>query len=194
MIKHIFLVLVLMVSYYLWDQRPVKHGFGVVAPEAPTLVKVSRTQNFEIDHYTLNSSWRLETTARVLSQKRYWLDEKTHLSPVDFVLGWGSMSDERVLSQVQAPVKKREYTLDVIRPPLTLNEIRQQILFMHAIPANDTVRSQLNSIRTGNVVTVKGYIVDIKDRSNIIWTSSLSANTPRLDNRQIVYIQSLEIQ
>lgn len=194
MLKHIFLVLVLMVSYYMWDQRPVKHGFGVVAPDEPVLIKVARSQDFEIDHYKLDSFWKVETTARVLSHKRYWLDEKTHLAPLDIVLGWGSMSDERVLSQVQAPIKNREFSLDVIRPPLTLNEIRKQIMFMHAVPGNETVKALLNSIRTGNIVTIEGYIVNIRDRSNVIWTSSLTANKPRLDNSQIVLIERIEIQ
>ena len=194
MLKHISLIIVIVLSYFMWDQRPVKHGAGVIAPEKPSVVQITRHQGFEIDHYKLQPKWKIESTARVLSQKRYWLDEKTNLAPYDIVLGWGAMSDERILSQVQTPIGKRDFRIEVIRPPLTFNEIRQQILFMHAVPANDYVRSQLAGVRTGNVISFTGYVVDVNDRSGLYWKSSMSNSNNRLDSNQIVYIESIEIQ
>jgi hypothetical protein len=193
MIKHIFLVLVILLSYFLWDQRPIKHGIGITAPEAPTLVKINRHQGFGVDHYNLVPTWKIETTARVLANKKYWFDDKTNLAPFDFVLGWNQLSDERILNQVKTPIKNRDFSIDVIRPPLTLHEIRQQILFMHAIPANEQVSEQLNSIRVGHIVTMRGYIVDINDRSSLIWRSSYNERNHRLDNSQIVFIEHVEL-
>lgn len=193
MIKHIFLILVIFVSYFLWNQRPVKHGFGITAPEQPVLVKVNRHAGIDIEHYTLKPTWEIETTARVLSQKRYWFDEKTHLSPIDFVLGWGQLSDERILSQIKTPIHGREFDLNVIRPPLTLDEIRQHLLFMHAVPSSESVSEQLKNIRPGNIITIQGYIVDINDRSDLIWKSSFTDRNSRLDGNQIVYIDQIEV-
>lgn len=194
MLKHISLIIVIVLSYFMWDQRPVKHGAGVIAPEKPSVVQITRHQGFEIDHYKLQPRYKIEATSRVLSQKRYWLDEKTKLAPYDFVMGWGAMSDERILSQVQTPIGKRDFSIEVIRPPLTFNEIRQQIMYMHAVPANDYVRSRLASVRTGHVVSFTGYVVDINDRSGLFWNSSMSKSNNRLDSNQIVYIESIEIQ
>jgi hypothetical protein len=33
--------------------------------------------------------------ARVLSTERYWFDGASSVSPIDFAVGWGRMSDQR---------------------------------------------------------------------------------------------------
>lgn len=193
MLKHIFLILVIFLSYFLWNQRPVKHGVGITAPNEPSVVKVVRHGGFELNHYNLTPTWKIETTARVVSKKRYWLDDKTHLSQLDMVLGWNNLSDERILNQVKIPINERDFKIDVIQPPLTFSEIRNQIMFMHTVPANDAVKEKLNSLRNGHIIKMKGYIVDVNDRSSLIWKSSFSDRNNRLDSNQIVYIEDIEI-
>lgn len=193
MLKHLFLILVLAGSYYLWDQRPIKHGVGVTAPDTPVVERGFQLAEHYHKHYTLEPKFRLNTTARVISNKRYWFDEKSELAPVDFVLGWGSLSDERILDQVKTPISRRDFKIDVIRPPMTFNEIRSKLLYMHAIPANDSVADRLKSIKTGHIVSIKGYIVDVYDRSDVLWTSSRQGNTAKLDNSQYVLIESLSV-
>ena len=193
MLKHISLILVVLVSYFMWDQRPVKHGPGVIAPDSPSVVQVVRHNGIKMQHYTLNPNYKIEATSRVLSQRTYWFDHKNQLAPFDFVLGWGEMSDERILSQVQTPINERDFKVEVIRPPLTLNEIRQQILFMHAVPANEEIKDKLSSVREGHLVSLSGYIVDINDRADLFWESSFSKHNKRLDHNQIVYVEQVEL-
>lgn len=193
MLKHIFLILVLAVSYYLWDQRPIKHGVGVTAPEAPKVERGFQLAEHNVKHYTLEPKFRLKTTSRVLANKRYWFDEKSELAPVDLVLGWDDLSDERILNQVKTPISGRDFKIDVIRPPLTFNEIRSKLLYMHAIPANDEIADRLKRIKPGHIISINGYIVDISDRSSVIWTSSRQGNTAKLDNSQYVLVESLEV-
>ena len=38
-------------------------------------------------------------TAKILSRKNYRSGREGELSPVDFALGWGNMSDEQIVSQ-----------------------------------------------------------------------------------------------
>jgi hypothetical protein len=194
MLKHLFLILVLAVSFYLWDQRPIKHGAGVLAPDAPTVQRGFQMSGQEIEHYTLQPRYRIEGTSRILSNQRYWFDEKSSLSPVDFVLGWGKMSDERIIDQIKTPIRGRDYKIDVIRPPLTFNQIRSEILYMHAIPANEEIEEKLKKLKTGNVIKYKGYLVDVHDRSGILWRTAIQNGTPKLDSSQLVYIAELEIE
>ncbi|PKD44811.1 hypothetical protein [Rhodohalobacter barkolensis] len=193
MLKHLFLVLVLAGSYYLWDQKPIKHGVGVTAPDAPVVERGFQLAEHNFKHYTLEPKYRLKTTARVVSNKRYWFDEKAELAPVDFVLGWGELSNERILDQVKTPISRRDYKIDVIRPPMTFNEIRSNLLYMHAIPANETIADQLKSIKTGHIVSIRGFIVDVYDRADVLWTSSRQGNSAKLDNSQYVLIESLDV-
>jgi len=193
MLKHIFLILVLAVSYYLWDQRPIKHGVGVTAPEGPKVERGFQLSEHQIKHYTLEPKFRLKTTSRVLANKRYWFDEKSELAPVDFVLGWGDLSDERILDQVKTPIRSRDFKVDVIRPPLTFSEIRSKLLYMHAIPSNEEIADQLKRVKPGQIVSIQGYIVDVYDRSDVLWTSSRQGTSAKLDNSQFVLVESLEL-
>lgn len=193
MLKHIFLVLVLAVSYYLWDQRPIKHGVGVTAPDAPIIERGYQLPKHSVKHYTLQPKFRLRTTSRILSNKRYWFDEKSELAPVDFVLGWDNLSDERILDQIKTPISGRDFKIDVIRPPLTFHEIRKNLLYMHAIPANETIAEQLKTIKTGHIVSIKGFIVDVYDRSDVMWRSATQGNSAKLDRSQYVLIESLKV-
>lgn len=193
MLKHLFLILVLAGSYYLWDQRPIKHGVGVTAPDAPVVERGFQLAEHSKKHYTLQPKFRLNTTARVISNERYWFDEKSELAPVDFVLGWGDLSDERVLDQVKTPISRRDFKIDVIRPPMTFSEIREKLLYMHAIPANESVEDQLKSIKTGHIISIEGYIVDVYDRADVLWTSSRQGKNAKLDNSQYVLVESLDV-
>lgn len=189
MFKHILLVLLLIGAFLLWEQRPISHGVGVVAANQPALEKVGLRNEIQLQHYILKPKWKVEGTSRVLSKKGYWFDDKKHLAPYDFVLGWNAMSDERILNQVKLPISNRQYKIDVIKPPLTFNEMKSQVMFMHAIPSTEEIREAMQKAREGSVISYKGYIVDIKDQSDWIWTSSIQDKSDRLDASQIVWIQ-----
>ncbi|WP_069131818.1 hypothetical protein [Rhodohalobacter halophilus] len=193
MLKHLFLIIVLAVSYYLWDQKPIKHGVGITAPDAPQVERGFRLTEHYVKHYTLEPKFRIKTTSRVIANKRYWFDEKSDLAPVDVVLGWGDLSDERILSQVKTPISRRDFKVDVIRPPLTFSEIRSKLLYMHAIPANDEIADKLKRVKEGHIVSINGYIVDVHDQSSVLWTSSRQGNSAKLDNSQYVLVESLEL-
>lgn len=194
MLKHLFLLIVLAVSYYIWDQRPIQPEDGILAPEAPELIRTNRAPAIEKDGMMLHPRWRIEGTSRVLANRRYWIDTHASLAPVDAVLGWKGLSDNLTLSQVKTPVRNREFRLDVIRPRMTLSEIRENLMLMHAIPSDESVRSKLLDIRKGHVISYSGYIVDAGYADLITWESDFTPGSSRLDGGQIVYIERLEIQ
>ncbi|MCC5915024.1 MAG: hypothetical protein JJU46_11660 [Balneolaceae bacterium] len=194
MLKHLFLIIVLFGCYLVWDMRPVTHGEGVIAPDAPNLVQTNRHPGFHHEEFILKPKWKIEATNRVLSSRTYWLDDKRTLSPRDFVFGWGDLSDERILGQVSTSIRSRDYSLEVIRPPMTIGEIRNHLLFAHTIPANEEVRKTIRDIRPGHLVSFRGYLVDIDQDSNPYWLSTYSGSRSRLDGSQIVYIEHIEIQ
>lgn len=178
----------------LWEQRPVSHGAGVVAPEKPALQRVSFSNEFQYQHYTMKPRWEIRGTSRVISKKSYWFDDKKHLSPYDMILGWSAMSDERILNQVQLPISNRQYGIEVIRPPLTIGEMKKHLLYMHAIPSDNEISEKMKKIREGSIVSYKGYIVDVKDQSDWRWLSAIDTRQGQLDKPQVVWIQELSIQ
>lgn len=190
MFKHILLLLILIGAFLLWEQRPISHGDGVVAPEQPVLQKVGLSSNqFDLQHYKVKPRYRVQGELRMIAKKSYWFDDKKHISPYDFILGWDAMSDERVLSQINLPISNRNYKIDVIQPPLSFGEMKNRMMFVHAIPSSEEVLEAMRQARPGSIISFKGFIVDIEDQSDWSWSSSIQGNTSRLDGSQILWIQ-----
>ena len=59
--------------------------------------------------YVIEPVARYEIRAKVLSIERYRMGREADLSPVDFVLGWGPMSDNAVTKQLNITQGDRWY-------------------------------------------------------------------------------------
>ena len=49
----------------------------------------------------------------------------------------------------------------------------QMVSNMHIIPANPTIAKQIKNVKRGDLVRLKGDLVEIKDK-DLVWTSSLT--------------------
>lgn len=194
MYKHIFLVIVMIGSVLLWGQRPANHGPGILAPEEPLLRRTEFKEDIRFQNFTLIPRWEIRGTSRIVSKKSYWFDEKKHLSPYDMVLGWDAMSDEQNLSHVQVPISNRQYDIEIIRSHLTAGQMREQLLYAHVIPSDEEVSKMLKEVKEGDIITYKGFIVDVEDQSNWRWTSSIDSKKTQLDHSQILWLQNLSSQ
>ena len=58
--------------------------------------------------------------------------------------------------------------------PIPQHEIEIHAANMHIIPANNAVKSQLKKLRVGQVVTIKGQLVEAKTAKGWVWRSSLT--------------------
>src|SRR5262249_18408405 len=73
---------------------------GRLAPAEPIQsTTVSRT--WEKNGYSLTSLARYRIDALVMSTERYWFDGGADLSPVDFAVAWGPMSDPAILGKLR---------------------------------------------------------------------------------------------
>lgn len=194
MYKHIFLVTVMIGSILLWGQRPINHGPGILAPEEPVLRRADLKDDIRFQHFILNPRWEIRGTSRIVSKKSYWFDDKKHLSPYDMVLGWDAMSDEQNLNQIQIPISNRQYAIEIIRSHLTAGQMREHLLYVHVIPSDEGVSEALTEVKEGDIISYKGFIVDVKDQSDWKWSSSIGNKKGQLDHSQILWIQKLSRQ
>ena len=129
------------------------------------------------------SSWVLkfspfahyEIRAKVLSIKRYTNGNWAKLSPLDFALGWGPMSDNAITKQLNISQDNRWYYYRWRNaPPIDPALIVRNSANTHIVPADDNIRSSLFKVRRGEIIKLKGYLINVKHPEGGSWRSSLT--------------------
>lgn len=179
---------------YLWQTWEVRHGPGPVAPERPGQERSDRSP-FEYRGARLFPRARFQIEARVLASERYYLDPMADLSPVDLALGWGPMSDEVVLDQLDISQGDR-FVYAIPHGPLPISRTLFQLTFsnFHVIPANPQIERELKSLRRGEVVRLAGLLVDVARPGAARWRSSLARTDSGAGACEILFATQLAVR
>jgi hypothetical protein len=194
MLKHIFLIVVLIICYLLWEQRPVRYGPGIIAESRPDVAKIDFPNPIETDNFIITPKFEIQATVRVIAKNRYWFEDMSHISPVDLLLSWNRMSDEDVLTRMLVKINDRSYSVQMTKPPYQRGNIHQHLMMAHTIPATEHIQSKLNSIRRGQLVSFSGYIVDIQNRIGTEWISPVRDELPANRTSQWLWIEDFTLE
>jgi len=195
--KILVVALVLLAGMALrdWSMREIEHPPGILVPERPSQVDLENSAIVTIDSYRLKPRADIQIRARVLSREDYSWGDEADLSPVDLALGWDVMSDQAVLDRISIKQSGRwYYTRYELPAPIPDQAIIQNSGNMHMIPANDWVRKKLKKIRRGDIVQLRGQLVDIDGDSGWRWRTSLSRNDTGGGSCEIVYLQDILVE
>ncbi len=194
MIKKLFLLFIIIgAGYYYWTTRPISHGPGVVAPDAPVQRDIPKVPDISHKNFTLDPKAEIQLEARILSIKRY-RDIYTDLTKTDVVFGWGSMSDEKNLKSLFVGQEDRSLSLKIADPPIDPPEIWTHIANMHLIPSTEEISDKINSFRKGHIVRLKGYLVDASSHTNG-WElkTSLNRKDRGKGSSELLWVKTLTI-
>jgi len=195
--KILVVALVLLAGMALrdWSMREIEHPPGILVPERPSQVDLENSAIVTIDSYRLKPRADIQIRARVLSREDYSWGDEADLSPVDLALGWDVMSDQAVLDRISIKQSGRwYYTRYELPAPIPDQAIIQNSGNMHMIPANDWVRKKLKKIRRGDIVQLRGQLVDVDGDSGWRWRTSLSRNDTGGGSCEIVYLQDILVE
>jgi hypothetical protein len=181
---------------WAWSGREIAHPPGVLVKEAPEQSALETpVPPWPVDRYQLSALAKFHIRARVLGSERYRFDAGADLSPIDFALGWGAMSDSAVLKQLSIGQHSRFYFYSWSNtPPIPPGEIISSSSNMHLIPADDEVRSQLTSVRVGQLVEFSGYLVRAERADGWRWVSSLTRHDTGAGACELVWVESVEAE
>lgn len=190
------LLLVLLVLFWRdWEAREITHEPGVLVPATPRQQDLVDDQPFHKDGYRLTRRAAFDIQARVLSRKNYWWSGESDLSPLDLALGWGVMSDQSVLDRIEITQGSRWYFTRYESPaPISDREIITHSSNMHVIPANDWVHGKLKNIRRGNILQLKGFLVDVDSESGFFWNTSMRRDDTGNGSCEIFYVEEVYIR
>jgi len=189
-------LLILPLAWGAWDYwvtRPIVYPPGVLASAEPVQSSLdARPVTLVKKGYQIIPLQTFSLAARVLSKERYRFDEGADISPVDLALGWGRMSDQSVLDAIDISQSGRFYFWHVKQFPIPRREIETHSANMHMIPANEEIERRLLSIRTGQIVSLAGYLVEVRGQNGWHWRSSLTREDTGPGACELVWVDKLD--
>jgi hypothetical protein len=161
-------------AYRSWLLRPVDRGAGVLAADEPRHSELQAPLSFRRGDYELSALATYRLRVRLLSRRVYRFDRVADLSPIDFAIGWGPMSDSTLLDRLDIDQSVRYFTLHWDDPTLPEKQILDHAANMHLIPADSTIERSLARMRPGEIIELEGYLVSAKAADGWTWRSSLT--------------------
>jgi hypothetical protein len=189
--KVIAVMILVFLAYWFWPEADISYGPGMVAPNAPVQSAVSKSE-FYFKGYKIKPVAEFTLKARVLSRADYSSDFGADIMPVDLAFGWGPMSDESVLNQIQITQRKRFYYWYTEKLPIPRRQIVSHSANMHLVPATEYVLQQLKNIKKGHVVSLKGYLVNIEHKSRRTLRSSTTRQDEGAGACEVIWVEDIQ--
>jgi hypothetical protein len=191
-----FTIAALMLAAILyWKARPVTVADGVLIPENPLQEELTDSDKkpIRIDVGVAEPLARYKIRARVLSTNRYYFDPGSSISPIDLALGWGPMSDSKVLNELSIGQSLRYYHVSWKNPPISEQEIMRHSANVHIIPANKIIRDVVVGLREGNLIELTGSLVMVSTKEGGEWRSSLSRDDTGAGACELMHVTSIRV-
>jgi len=155
---------------------------------------MERESTAQHGRWTLTGRAHYEVTARILGREEYRMDPLSDLIPEDLALGWGPMSDNRVLESFDISQSARFYSWHPRNDmPISREEVIEHSANTHVIAANEHVGSQLKRLRVGQVVHLMGVLVDaVRDDGTYIHTS-LTRSDSGAGACEVMLVEDVEV-
>jgi hypothetical protein len=157
--------------------RDIERGPGVLVADDPLQTELEDGQHLELHGFRLLPRADFRATVRVLRREDYSMGALADLVPTDFAVGWGPMSDSKVLSGIKISQGNRFYYWRTEYWPIPRRDIETHSANWHVIPADGGVRAALDALRAGSVVELSGRLVDIDGPETRMQTSLTRLDT-----------------
>ena len=189
------LAVVLACFAYWYLHRPITYPPGVLIADEPSQIMLPKdTPAFAFAKFRLKPLAIFSIDARILHSKTYRYGNQAALVPVDLALGWGPMSDQRVLNQLRISQSARFYWYEYPgQPPIPKEQIISHSTNVHIIPATNAVASRCKSLREGALVHLSGELVEASGPGISSWRSSLSRTDTGNGACELMWVKELSI-
>jgi hypothetical protein len=174
-----------------------RHRSMQSAPVAgvPEQTPLSNAPAFAHRGHALQPVAAFTVRAKLLSAEPYRADRGSALSPIDFALGWDRMSDDAVLARLRLTQSLRFFNYRwEDAPPIPPEEIVRSASNMHLIPANEVVERKLFAARRGQIVVLRGQLVDVQGPDGWQWRSSRIREDTGPGACEVVWVEAVTLE
>lgn len=196
-----FVLLLLVAGCRDWREH-VDPARAAGEPEQ-VLVANEPAIEFEGKHHRVRLQPRAtyKITGYAAETSRQLLDEWDFVMPMDVALVWGPVADPAVLSHMKFHLTERyvSYWYDGATPSITRGQLPSHIANNHLIPATEEVAKDVARIRIGDLVTLRGRLVDVDIRDThgrqvFRARTSLSRDDIGSGACEIIWVESAEVE
>ena len=110
---------------------------------------------------------------RILGSKIYQDDAQAKFSPIDYAVSWSLFAEPEIARHITVNQYDRYLNWKIDRLPVPAEQAMQMVSNMHIIPANPKIAKDIQKVKRGDLVRLKGELVEVKDQ-DLVWTSSLT--------------------
>ena len=192
-IKMMFIVFIALLILRSCEHKKSYPAQPSKAVQLEPIQSSTRKKTFSFKGYIITPLADFEITAKILSREKYHLGEEANLSPLDLALGWGRMSDDEVLKNIDVSQSNRWYYWETDTLPIPQREIETHSANMHMIPKDDMIKSILLGAKEGDIVNIKGALVRVDKGDSWYWQSSLSREDTGDGACEVVFVESAQI-
>ena len=205
--KLLFVVLLIgfYVHFYSFNPRQWHiPSFGVVsADRLPIMSPADAPYQNMILHpseigirqgYYIKALATYSISARVLSVRDYSSSDQGDLIPLDIALGWKRMADPSIVNALNISQSDRWYEWRYEgTPPIPEREIETSSANTHIIPADDEIYRMLKNVSVGQIVSLRGYLVEASTDDGWRWRSSLTRSDVGQGSCELMFVKSVDV-
>lgn len=193
--KSLALVAAAILAWYAYERLhpPISYPPGILIPDDPLQTEITPNDGpFTVGKFHLKPLAHFALDARVLHRKTYDNDRQAALAPIDLAVGWGPMSDQAILDQLQISQSRRFFWYEwAHQPPLDPEEIISHATNLHLIPANRGIEAACKSLRAGELIHLRGLLVEATGPEIGTWRSSLTRKDSGNGACELVWVEEL---
>lgn len=196
MTKSLALIAAVVLGWMAYGRlnAPLTYPPGVlIAAEPSQTPLLPNDKPFSHGRFHLQPLARFDLEARVLHRKTYRYDRQAGLAPVDLAVGWGPMSDQAILDQLEISQSGRFFWYVWQRqPPIPREQIVSHATNLHLVPANPEIARRCRSLRSGELIHLQGLLVEATGPDIDTWRSSLSRTDDGNGACELVWVEEVE--
>jgi len=176
-----------------WQLRAVHPPDGPIAPDEPQQTTLEAAPVTTLGRWRLTPRAGYDITARILAREDYHFDLLSDLIPEDLALGWGPMSDNRILRAFEITQGARFYSwVPKQALPIPRQAVIEHSANTHVIPADAGVARQLKRLRVGQVVHLTGFLVDAVREDGTHISTSLTRSDSGPGSCEVVLVEQVD--
>jgi len=183
----------MLLAVWQWfSDTETKWRPGVLAPDEPLQTQLDQGDSFSKDGFKITARAKFTARVRVLSRENYWLGEWARMSPVDFAVGWGPMSDTEVLKSIRVSQSGRFFFWQADELPIEQDLIQRSASNWHMVPASSSIARQLSRVHKGDIVTISGSLIDLVRPDGGTINTSLSRLDTGAGACEVIWVESID--